>query len=239
MDSFFTILRFFIPGCIFGLQIFFVKTLFVAADDNMLWTSLTSYDSGIGFLLMVAVGFLSSVIYRVFFPIHKLNHINSVNYLINEKLILVRNRNGLKIDKIEVGTRGRGYWMAYQILTIVWHDNKSLFDTDKGSYQGTLINSFGSVLIALLCGTFISVVFAILAVRESNFSIAGSIFLILEIGIIFFVWKNYSNAKKMYSNWIESSIISKLKMFKDLKQRGLNEAKKSDIEVMTEIIYFE
>ena len=144
MDNIFTLLRFFVPGCLFSLQLF-VTYLIIAKNYFDIGSKVLVPDvsSGAALLIIISVGFLSSVIYRQFYPIHKLDHIATVNYLLDTGLISVRNNKGRPIQKLLLD-RKDSREDAYQILTIIWHQNIKYFDKEKRTYQ-----AFSSAILSL------------------------------------------------------------------------------------------
>lgn len=223
MDNLFTILRFFVPGCLFGLQIY-STSLIISSEQNQNGSTFLDFSSGVAFLVIVSVGFLSSVIYRQFYPIHKLDHISTVNYLLQSGLISVINTKEQPIEKL-VLDRSDSREDAYQILTIIWHQNIEKFDGKKGEYQGNLINSMGSALIALILGLIASLVLFFETPQNIETFLLS---LHIQVIIILLVQSNFNQVKRFYLGWIDSTIISKISLMDE----------QQDKEFLTKIIYF-
>jgi hypothetical protein len=227
MDNIFTLLRFFVPGCLFSLQLF-VTYLIIAKNNFDIGSKVLvpDFSSGAALLIIISVGFLSSVIYRQFYPIHKLDHIATVNYLLDIGLISVRNNKGRPIQKLLLD-RKDSREDAYQILTIIWHQNIKYFDKEKGDYQGTLINSMGSALIALYLGLLASWVVFFCCPDNGVLFVFSSL---IQVVIIFFVQANLGQAKRFYLSWIDSTLVSKIKVMKD---------EVCEHKFLTEIVHFD
>jgi len=227
MDNLFSLLRFAIPGALFFLQIFIFDLMFKTQ-------SLDIYGVTAEVLILIVAGFMSSILYRLFFPVHGFNHINSINYLMDRDLIKVFNNQGQSIDNIKGVRKKRFSWNffwnpksyrsnfqnnqnnkinAYQILTIIWHDYKALFDSEKGSYQGNLMNSFGSAMIASATGILFTLIwlFNIWICDPDQLDCYCNkliLFFVINLLMVLFLRRTWLQTRQLYTQWIESSIIS-------------------------------
>lgn len=213
MNDFLSFFRFMLPGIVYWILLV-ISIYFYDGDCLIKFLNSSDYEhltkniySLIGlFIISGGIGYLFSIIYRLAFPVHGLNHVNTITNLCENGDITILESNNKPFEKIK--NENEKQIKAYEIVNVIWHMNHKFFDNSKTEFQATILNSLGATMIACLF-SIISFLFFAIKIHPTN-QICTDILpsLLIISAALFIIQYQFEKSSKMYERWINSTLAS-------------------------------